>query len=233
MIKNLLEYQAKDKERLELLLSVESGRAKREINAANKILTDVRATILELEREAKDLTNAYATAQKSLGEHLERVEKLKKQSDAKDENDIQSSLAYISTLLGEIGALENKLDGISKSIAQKTKAFENTKAAGAKAQATIKNFTPQYQEQLDKIKPKLDEVEAQLKKIAATVDAGLVEKYKARRKTEPFGKTGDIVIAVSKGRCGACLIEMPLSLVHKISTDGYIICEECGKILYA
>jgi len=232
MIKNLIEYQEKDKKRLELLLSVEGGRNKREINAANKIVNDARATLLELERDAKDLTVAYAGLQKNLTEHLDRIEKLKKSTQPKDESEIQISISAISTLLQKVNSLESQLENVGKNIASKTKSFEEVKAAVMKAQSTIKTLTPQYQAQLDKIKPQLDEVESNLKKLGTSVDGGLLDKYKARRKTEPFGKITDIVVSVANGRCGACYFEMPLSMIHKISTNGYITCEECGKILH-
>lgn len=232
VIKNLLEYQAKDKQRLELLQSVEGGKCKREINLANKTVNGARENLLVLENDAKELQNAFTAASKNLNEHVERIEKLKSQAQPKNEDEIQSLIAYISALLQKVNMLEGQLEGIGKNIAYKTKAFEDIKNQVIKAQTTIKNLTPQYQAQLDKIKPQLAELEADLKKIAATIDAQLLEKYKNRRKTETSGKIVDIVVPVSKGRCGACFFEMPLSLVHKISTNGYIVCEECTKIIY-
>ena len=232
MIKNLVTYQEKDKERIGLLLGVEGGRVKREINAANRIMDEARSGLLSLENDAKELTISYNGAAKTLAEHVERIEKLKKQSPPKDEDEIQSSVAYMSTLLQKVNMIESQLESIAKNIAIKARNFEDQKNAVMKAQSIIKNLTPQYQKQLDEIKPKLDLVDAELKKIAATIDSGLVEKYKSRRKAEPFGKISDIVVPVASGRCGGCRFEMPLSLVHKISTDGYIVCEECGKLIY-
>jgi predicted nucleic acid-binding Zn-ribbon protein len=42
----------------------------------------------------------------------------------------------------------------------------------------------------------------------------------------------DIVVPLTHKRCGGCHFELPLSQVHEVTTTGYIICEECGKIIY-
>ena len=233
MIKNLIAYQEKDKARIELLQSIEGGRVKREINASNRTISDARATLLELEREAKELTSSYESTAKMLNEYFDRIEKLKKQEESgKSEDEIQSSVAYISTLLTKVGSFESQLESIGKSINSKTKNFEDLKNSVVKAQTAVKNLTPQYETQLAQIRPRLDGIESELKTIASGIDATLIEKYKNRRKSEPQGKITDIVVPVSAGRCGACFFEMPLSLIHRISKDGYIICEECGKIIH-
>ena len=232
MIENLLKYQAKDKERLALLQGVEGGKVKRDIAAAERTNNDARNQLLNLESEAKNLNSMFESISKNLKELLERVEKLVKAGQPKTEDEIKSAITYIETILSKINQIENQLENIGKTISQKTRLFEDVKTNVAKAQSVIRTLTPQYQAQLSQIRPRLDEIEKELVKIGGTVDKTLLEKYKSRRRTEPMGKISDIVVPVANGRCGACFFELPLSLIHKISTDGYIICEECGKIIY-
>ncbi|MDR0462396.1 MAG: hypothetical protein LBG88_03670 [Christensenellaceae bacterium] len=230
MIKNLLDYQQKDKRRLGIIHTVEHGPVKREINSATIILNDSRQSLLDLENDAKNLQNGYNSTSKTLQDLLNKVSGLSK-STPKDEAEIQSTTAQIRELLAKIETVEAQLESIAKNISAKSELFEKQKNAVVKAQTTIKNLTPQYEAQLGKIKPDVAKIEVELDAIARTIDKVLLEKYKNKRKADKNG-TADIVVPVSHGRCGGCNFEMPLSLTHKIATDGYIICEECGKIIY-
>jgi len=232
MIENLLKYQAKDKERLELLLSVDGGRVKREINIAQRVNNDARTQLLNLESDAKNLISTFAVISKSIKELLAHVEKSVRTTQPKDEDEIKSAVTYIETILLKLNQSGSQLENMGKTITQKAKLFEDVKVNVAKAQSMIKTLTPQYEAQLGQIRPKLETIEKEMLKLSSSIDKVLLEKYKNRRRAEAAGKISDIVVPVANGRCGACFFELPLSLIHKISTDGYIICEECGKIIY-
>ena len=224
-----MDYQEKDKERIVLLHTVEFGAVKREIDQATRTLNDARQSLLVLENDAKGLQSSYTALSKTLQDLLDKIGKLNKTT-PKDEGEIQKATTAISEMLSKLDAIEGQLETVSKSIAAKTKLFKDKWDAAARAQFTYKNLTPKYEEQIAKIKPQLDKIEAELAVIAKTIDKALLDKYKSRRKNEQTDK--DIVVKTTDGRCGGCYFEMPLSLIHKISTNGYIVCEECGRIIY-
>jgi len=233
MIKELLAYQEKDKERLALVLAVEAGRVKREIDIANHAIDVAKQNLLSLENDARALTAAFESVGKNLKELFDRVEQYNKTaSQNKTEDEIGSAASYVSALLQKITGYESQLEDISRRIAAKTAAFEDAKTAVIRAQKNIAGLTPQHQAQLKEIQPKVNIIEADLKKMESAINKELLERYKKRRSSEKSGKYVDIVVATSGNRCGGCHHEMPTLLVHKIKTDGYIVCENCGKIIY-
>jgi predicted nucleic acid-binding Zn-ribbon protein len=233
VIKNLLMYQEKDKQYLSLLSSVENGKIRNEISSSNRALGESRQNLLALENDAKVLTAAYESSVKNLKEVFERIEQYNKTVIAGgNEDEIASAANYLTALLAKVTGYENQLEDISKRIAAKTAVFEDAKSTVVRAQKTIALLTPQYQAQRKQIEQKLAALNAEREQIGKSVDGELLEKYKHRRRGEKSNSPADIVVAISGNRCGACLFEIPLSLMHKISTDGYVICEECGKILY-
>jgi predicted nucleic acid-binding Zn-ribbon protein len=232
MIEKLLEYQKLDKKRIEILRAVEGGRVKQELNTANKTLNDARAQLLSLEEDAKNLVNVYDNASRVLHDLLDKSKKINIAKDSADDDEIQKSVADANALLQKINTAEGQIEQIAKGITNKTRAFEDVKAAVTRAQTTIKALTPQHEKQLEQIKPQLDTVDAEMQKIAKEIDKTLLEKYKNRRRTESGGRATDIVIPLNHNRCSGCRVEMPLNLIHNIDTKGYIICEECGKIIF-
>jgi len=222
-VKNLLEYQEVDKKRLALLQSVEGGKIKTELTTASKVLNDARVALLDLENDAKNLQSTYNAITKHLNGHLKTAEKI-------IASKTDSSANEVSETTANLGTLENQLETIARNISAKLKLFEEKKSAVIRAQTIIKNLTPQLEASKAKLKPQLDAFDAELVKIAGGLDKDLFTKYKARRKTEM--KPTNIVVPIINKRCGACHFEMPLSLINKTVSAGYILCEECGKILY-
>ena len=233
MINSLLAYQEKDKERMSLLLTVEAGRVKRELDAAGVAIDSGRQTLLALENDAKALAAAFESSTKNLGELFARIEQYNKTAAPnKTEDEIASAHAYLSTLQSKVTGYENQLDDIAKRITAKAAAFEAAKTAVVRAQNNKKALEPQYEAQLKQIEPAINAIEAELKKLGASVDKELLEKYKHRRKNEKSGKPVDIAVGLLVDKCGGCFHEMPLLLTHRIATEGYILCESCGRIIY-
>ena len=231
MIDKLLEYQEHNKRRIEISAAVEGGRTKREILAANKMLNDAKATLLELETAAANLQAAFENTKRNLVDLMASVKSIEGQKVGGSEVEMHDVAVTANTLLQKVNAAENQLRNIGANVEAKVKSFEDTKNMVVRAQTVIKTLTPQYDEQLAKIKPQLDAIDKELARLTPLIDKNLLEKYKARRRSEPARAT-DIVVPIRANRCGACHFEMPLSSVNKIAVDGYVVCEECGKIIY-
>lgn len=233
MIKSLLDYQSKEKEKLVLLASVDGGRVKRELDTASKSLLDAKNALLSLDNDAKMLTGSYENAQKQLSEIFDRIEQFKKQLEKQQsEDEAASAVSYVSALLQKVTGYEGQLDDILRKIAGKTAAFEEAKMQVVKAQKSIAVLQVEYDKQRKQIEPSLAKFDAELSKLEKSVEPRLLEKYKTKRRLDKTGKATDIVVPLEHNRCGGCRFELPLNLSHKLATDGYIICEECGKIIY-
>jgi len=212
---------------------VEGGKVKAEINSANQTVNSARAGLLSLEEDAKNLGLAYDNAQSALKRIMEEVKLIESMRVPQKDSDIQTSTEGVNAILTRANVVSADLGKIANQIAIKNKMFEEAKNAVIHAQGKIKTLTPQYVSQQNQIKPQMETIEKEMAAIGAGIDKTLLEKYKARRKTEPVGgKINDIVVPVVAGRCGGCNFEMSNLLAHKIATDGYVVCEECGRILY-
>ena len=109
------------------------------------------------------------------------------------------------------------------------KLFEDAKAQVVKAQKIMATAGVQYKNEQGTVQPKIEKVNAELKELATKVNSVLMEKYKNIRSRT---KKGDIVVPINGNRCGGCHFELPLSQMHTATTNGYIVCEECEKIIY-
>jgi predicted nucleic acid-binding Zn-ribbon protein len=230
-IDELLKYQEKEKKLIALRLTVDGGRVRRELDVAQRALTTGTQQLLSLETDAKNLQATANALEKSLRDATEQAKKFLAQK-PDTESATEEAAASVSRLIETVRTIEGQLENIARTIQVKSRAFDECRNAYQKAQQARDALKPQYEAELGAIKPEIDGIEKELNQIAIKIDKNLLEKYRSRRKNEPFGKVSDIVVPITNGRCGACNFEVPPLLIHKISTDQYIVCEECGKILY-
>jgi len=230
MIKPLLEYQAREREKLNLLATVDSGKTKRELDEATRAREAASGTVKQLANDAEVCLAHFEAASKNLAEIFKKLETYGKDAKAGgDEEAVTSDMTFVSGLLSKVSGYESQLADIAAKSANIKSTYEKAVVSAKKAAEVMKVASGKYEEETKDLAPKLAAIDADLKKLAATVDSALMEKYKQVRKQ---AKKGDVVVPVAGNCCGGCRFELPSSLIHTIASKGYIICEECSKIIY-
>ena len=232
MIQPLLDYQAIEKEKLSLIATVEGGKVKRNLDETIKIIDGAKRTLLLLESEAKSTFTMYDSVKKNLSELVLKISDFQSAQEGKTEEEIQTTLTYLSTLATKLHGYESQLKEMQRKIDDKHKRFEETKVQVMQAQKAQQTLATQYQAAKGEIEGKVAEFDKQLKEKEKSVDAKLLERYKKKRASLPASNYQDVAVLLGANRCGGCHFELPLSMTHKVATDGYIICEECGKIIF-
>lgn len=223
-IQKLLSAQKIDKERLQLIQSLEKGKVKTELDKTTQMINNSKACLLQLESEAKVLQDNYQKISKIVSETLASVEKasIKKSED----------LELYSNYLSKLSMLESQLADIERRITQKTTTFKNTTMDVAKASSMLKNISKMYEDAKNAGAPKLQELEKQFNEKVHGVDEKLVTKYRAVRKSKG-SDTKDVVVPLTgDNRCQGCFMDVPVAIVNKIKTNGWATCDECNRIIY-
>lgn len=223
-IQKLLSAQKIDKERLQLIQSLEKGKVKTELDKTTQMINNSKACLLQLESEAKVLQDNYQKISKIVSDTLASVEKasIKKSED----------LELYSNYLSKLSMLESQLADIERRITQKTTTFKNTTMDVAKASSMLKNISKMYEDAKNAGAPKLQELEKQFNEKVHGVDEKLVTKYRAVRKSKG-SDTKDVVVPLTgDNRCQGCFMDVPVAIVNKIKTNGWATCDECNRIIY-
>jgi len=229
MIKPLLEYQAREREKLNLLATVDGGKTKRELDEATRTREAASGTVKALANDAEVLLGHFEAASKNLAEIFKKLETYGKGAKSNDEEAVTNDMTFVSGLLSKVSGYESQLADIAAKSANIKNVYEKAVVSAKKAAEVMATASVKYQNETKDIAPKIAAIDADLKKLAAAVDANLMEKYKQARKQ---AKKGDVVVPIVGASCGGCRFELPSSLIHTASSRGYIICEECGKIIY-
>ncbi len=222
-ISKLLEAQKIDKKRIDLLMSIEKGDVKNDLDNASQTVKNSKTALLTLEAEAKDVRANFDRLEKVLKETLKSVEEAKKDKDG--------DVGNLGSLLSRVSILEGQLSEMAKRIAEKVAAFKNTTIAAMQASEVVKKKTEMFEKQkaglADQVKVLEKEFEAKVKDI----NEKLVSKYKAIRK-QKNEDSKDVVVPIVDERCGGCYMEMPRAIISKVDAEGWGICEECRRIVF-
>ena len=228
-IKKLLDYQTLDSKlnSIEHEMISHPNRAK-----AQKMLTSFKneqQMAENLEKEASKAVEEFNKV-KSLYEANAKlagklsgidVDKLSDEKIAKLNSDLEN-------VLNNLGAIEKKLVALNKNVETILAGFEN-----AKKQATIaRNSYLESKNAYDEfVKSKADEI-AKLKSgliaVAKTLNQDLYKKYQSIRGDKIF----PVLVPLNSGLCGYCQMNINANDANRLKENGYIICENCHRIIY-
>ncbi len=134
-----------------------------------------------------------------------------------DANYLTSELAKLEQKLRNLNDKANRLSG------EFTAAMNEFKVLTAK-QEQIRKIVDQKQAS---IMPEVAEKEAEIKKLEASVDKAMYEKYKNLRNDNIF----PVFVRLNDNRCGACRLEQSLNFIQKLKQAGMLPCEQCRRII--
>ena len=223
-LEKLLAAQKIDKERLQLLQSIEKSKVKLELDKAKQTINNSKDSLLQLESEAKSLQDSYQKFSKVVAETLTQVEK-----EQKNRNE---DAGLYDEFLSKLTKLESQLADIERRITQKTNAFKATSMDVAKSSAMLKNLSKLYEDAKNASAPKIQALEQQFNEKVQGIDEKILAKYRAIRKSKGSDIKDVVVPLTGDNRCQGCFMDVPSAMVNKIKTDGWVTCDECGRMIY-
>ena len=223
-IEKLLAAQKIDKERLQVMQNLEKSKVKMELDKAKQTIESSKNALLQLESDAKSLQDNYQKFAKLVADTLGQMEKAQKSQN--DDADLYDEF------LSKLTKAESQLAEIERRIAQKTNAFKMTSMEVAKSSAMLKNLTKMFEDAKAATAPKVQSLEKEFNEKVKGIDEKLLAKYRAIRKSKGNDIKDVVVPLTIDNRCQGCFMDVPSALVNKIKTDGWVTCDECGRIIY-
>ena len=229
MIEQLLKYQDVDAGLRKIEMELSGSEARKKAVSAKKFLESVDETVAKLDVKAAELAHIYENLRnesKVLSD--QREEFIGALEHAEDEN----ALNYLAKKADELYV---KIKNLSQETAKVAETMQAVYKEYATVRANIKTAQTQYTENgkiyNDLKASKQDErnkIESELKELEKTVDAGLMERYKAKRANKIF----PIIYQTNGDFCGACNMELPKSTLAKLKNGDVIECDNCNRLLF-
>lgn len=207
--------------------SINTSEEKEVMNKMINYVKEAQNVSNVIEGKANKLVNDYFALKKSYDANAKKVEKLIANM-PKNEEELKSAYAQINSLSSELFMIERNLNIVIGKAKECLKEFETTKNNVIKARSKHKASKENYEKLIKDTEPKIAEIKAQLKALEKDVNPILFEKYKSMKNDNIF----PVFVPLLDGKaCYGCRMEVASSKLNKLSTEPYISCEHCGRLI--
>jgi len=180
-----------------------------------------------IENRANKLVNDYFQLKKNYDNNAKQVEKLIAKM-PENEEELKKAYALINSLSSELFMIERNLNIVITKAKECLKEFETTKNNVIKARSKHKTSKDNYEKLVKDAEPKMNEIKAQMKSLEKNVTPALMEKYKQMKNDNIF----PVFVPLLDGKsCYGCRMEVASSKLNKLSSEPYIVCEHCGRLI--
>ena len=228
-MENILKYQELDAKLQQLEKKISSSTEKAVMNQMISYVKDAQNKSIELENKAKKMMEEYVVLKKEYDKNVLAIKELT----SKDSNELTT--AQMDEIFNQINLISSNLYMIERNlniqlvnIKTILKEFETTKNGVIKARAKHKESKEKYEALVNTVNPQIETVKKEMLKLESSVDAKLLTKYKAVKHDNIF----PVFVPINNGNCGGCRMALPMGLLDKIKSQGYIVCEQCGRVIY-
>lgn len=228
MISKLLKYQEVDAELRKIELELSSSEERKKAVSAKKFLDGVEETIIKLNARSKELYEQYLVIlEEQKGFSSKQEEYALAIKDVENEEEV----AYLNKKIDETIAKIKNLSALSEKLGEEMqKVLAEYTALKAKTKSAQVQFK-EYAEKFNKLKvsksAEMDAIKKELLALEKDIDAGILEKYKAKRLSKIF----PVLREVTGKICEECYMELSGGEISKLKSGG-IIEHECGVLLY-
>ena len=178
---------------------------------------------------AKKIMEEYINLKKEYDKNVLLIKDLT----AKDSKDLTTEqmdeiFNQINLVSSNLYMIERNLNIQLVNIKGILKEFENTKNGVIKAKNKHKESKEKYEALVNTITPEINKVKKEMQALESSVDEKLMSKYKALKHDNIF----PVFVPLNNGNCGGCRMALPMGKLDKLKTDGYIVCDQCGRVIF-
>lgn len=227
----MLEYQSLDLELNKIERELKNNEIYLKRREKKAALQKAEEQLNRFEQKAVELRNKLASAAQNIKKINEIIEYYSAEiNDLEDTDELNYLSKKLESQLALLATAESELKQILKDGEDIDKNFEIiSKTQLPKIAAEYKKYTAEFDKITNSLKPRVLELKKRQAELKKAIDPNLLEIYSkiSEQKRPAFVPLQD------KIRCGGCRMTMPEAQVNsKISQEGYMICEHCGRLIY-
>lgn len=230
MMEKLLEYQSVDAELKAIEQELSANEDRKKGIAAKKFLDGVNDSLAELDAKAAEFDSAYTKYTQAYAKLCEVQQEFEGTAgDYSGEDEIVFIKKKAQELMDELKALEKQIVRLQEEILSITEQYNGLKKKTLAAQKQFKECGQKYMEFKESKAEAKNKIAEKLLKLEKDIPEDLMEVYKKKRADKIY----PILYEYNgSGFCPYCRTEIPRLSESNMAKNGYVSCDNCGRILY-
>lgn len=226
-MEKILQYQRLDIELHKLIRATENSEEKAVMNKMIAYVKDAQNKSTAIENNAKKVVDDYKNLRKKYDDCNKEIQTITSNSDYQNIS-YDQTYKRINALSSELFMIERNLNMTINRAKELLKEFEVTKNNVIKARGRHKESKDKYEKLISSYAPKIEETKKQMKELEKVIEPKQLEKYRSIKNDKIF----PVLVPLQNNLCGGCRMEIASGKLNKLSSEPYIICEHCGRVIY-
>ena len=227
-MQEIIKYQEIDMNLKKLESELRSSANRNKASEMQQYLKDSQNKLVSLDDNAKALAEQYDKAVKIYNDFATKLDNLIKEVDKASADKVDALNALVEKFSADAAKLENHISTLQGRMNAVAREVDNIMNNAKKAKHNLEVYRAQYAKEKEQLDPKINSLKQELAKQKEKVPADLLAKYN----TKSDGKILDIFVPEINGRCKGCRMEISAGKMSKLSKEGVIECENCGRYIY-
>lgn len=228
-IEKILKYQDEDGKLIKIEHEVASSNERKNLMQAINFVTKASERLDALEQKAVSLNSAFQDLKKSYEETFEVLAEFDNLDEMlEDGADISFYKKNISQITDKLKSLRAEISSLSKTIKESDEEFQNLYQKRRVMQKQGKEYQEAYEKYRETKKIESERIKAGLEELSKSISPEIFKKYQIKRSEHIF----PVLCSVNGDRCSKCGYELSLVGKEKISSSGFVECENCHRVLY-
>lgn len=191
---------------------------------ATELITRMNAEAEDIIKQIGGLQERYNDAMAELAEYRQNAASIE------DENEADFYSKNVEKLIAVLGALSTEIAALSKRIADIRQQTGKASSVVAETRRRLPEAKKLYDDKTAEYRPKTEDIRKRLAEAAKAADLGEVLAIYQNLKKSNVKMP---IRPISDGVCGGCSMGVDSNTISTIKTTGYVLCPNCGRILYS
>lgn len=228
-LSSMLAYQEIDKEMSKLEAEFRQTECVREYQTAVRTINSEKEQVLKQNAIAGELVKQMEAM---IAEYDALEKDLKEAEDAFPEVEDVAGAEFFSRnvqkILQQLKSLSAEIAKISSKIVELNQAHAASMAAGKTASQKRDAVKADYNAEVAKIKPAVDDLKTRLAEAAKACPPKFLEEYQRLKQA----KKVPVLVPLSGKSCRGCFMELSGDALVALDNNPYVSCPNCGRIVY-
>lgn len=226
MNEEILKYQEIDGKLLKIEREYAALPERAKATQMQNILRDGQSRLLVIEQNAQKTVENFNKAKAYYDDLVVKIETLSKSVDPNNLEKIKELQKTQNSFYSMLEKLEKELARINAQLTMVNNEYGSVIKNAKAAKVNLDALKVRMNEQRSVFEPQILKLKADLADQEKKVDKKILEIYKAKRENK-----FPVIVKVVNGTCGGCRMAISASKMQKFEKDGYMECENCGRII--
>ena len=225
----ILEYQELDKRLMKLENELMASEAAKTYASHMHTVKTAQEQVFKQNRDAGE----FIKQMEALIAEYEALEKELKESESAipevtDVNGADFFIRNVQKLLSRLKVLASEISKMSGRIVELNQNYAATMTAGKDAKKKLAGCRDAYEAEKAKFMPQATEIQQKIQALEKDCSEEFLTVYKRLRKLKKL----PVIVPLNGYNCGGCFMEVAGDLLVKLSSQPFVECPSCGRILY-